>query len=274
MAKSTTVGRVEGKVAIVTGGASGIGRAAAETLAREGASVVITDIQKGEGDEVVAGIVAAGGKAVFKVQDVVDEAVWERVVAETVEEFGGLDILVNNAGIGIPAMITEMSLQDWRRQREINLDGVFLGCKYGIMAMATSGGGSIINISSVAGLRGSPGLTGYNATKGGVRLFTKGAARECAAGGLKIRVNSVHPGIIDTSIWTKFDASPQEREDSNFPIVEGANTVDVDAMAALSVPMGHAGTAAEIAAGILFLASDDASHMTGSELVIDGGITA
>lgn len=269
------MGRVEGKVAIVTGGASGIGKAAAEALAREGASVVITDIQKPEGEAAVAEIVAAGGKAVFKVQNVVDEAVWESVVAETVEEFGGLDILVNNAGIGVPGMTTEMSLADWRRQREINLDGVFLGVKHGMLAMAASGGGSIINISSVAGLRGSPGLTGYNATKGGVRIFTKGAAKEFAAGGLNIRVNSVHPGIIDTPIWSKFDATPQEREDSSFlPIAEGANKVDVDAMAAGSVPMGHAGTAAEIAAGILFLASDEASHMTGSELVIDGGLTA
>lgn len=268
------MGRVEGKIAIVTGGASGIGKAAAQALAREGASVVITDIQKPEGEAAVAEIVAAGGKAVFKVQNVVDEAVWESVVAETVEEFGGLDILVNNAGIGIPGMITEMSLQDWRRQREINLDGVFLGCKHGMIAMAASGGGSIINISSVAGLRGSPGLTGYNATKGGVRIFTKGVARECAAGGLNIRVNSVHPGIIDTPIWTKFDATVQERSESSFPMTEGANTVDVDAMAQASVPMGHAGTAAEIAAGILFLASDEASHMTGSELVIDGGLTA
>lgn len=268
------MGRVEGKIAIVTGGASGIGRAAAEVLAREGASVVVTDIQKPEGEEVVAAINADGGKAVFKTHDVADEAAWESVVAETVGEFGGLDILVNNAGIGIPGMITEMSLADWRRQREINLDGVFLGCKHGILAMAASGGGSIINISSVAGLRGSPGLAGYNATKGGVRIFTKGVAKECAAGGLKIRVNSVHPGIIDTPIWTKFTATAQERAESNFPVAEGSNTIDVDAMAQLSVPMGVAGTAAEIAAGILFLASDDASHMTGSELVIDGGLTA
>lgn len=268
------MGRVEGKIAVVTGGASGIGRAAAEVLAQEGASVVVTDIQTPEGEEVVGSIIKQGGKAVFKVHDVVDEAAWQDIVSSTVSEFGGLDILVNNAGIGIPAMVTDMTLQDWRRQREINLDGVFLGVKYAIPAMAASGGGSIINISSVAGLRGSPGLTGYNATKGGVRLFTKGVARECAAAGLKIRVNSVHPGIIDTPIWTKFEASDEQLADSAFPLQAGANAVDVQAMAAAGVPMGIAGTSQEIASGILFLASDEASHMTGSELVIDGGITA
>lgn len=268
------MGRVEGKIAIVTGGASGIGRAAGEALAREGAIVVITDIQKREGEEVVDGIVKAGGKTVFKVQDVVDEPVWSDIVTSTVEEFGGLDVLVNNAGIGIPSSVVEMTLEAWRRQRAINLDGVFLGVKYAIPAMAASGGGSIINISSVAGLRGSPGLTGYNATKGGVRLFTKGVARECAAAGLKIRVNSVHPGVINTPIWTKFDQSDAERARDLFNVEEGANAIDVDAMAAGSVPMGVAGTSEEIAAGILFLASDEASHMTGSELVIDGGMTA
>ncbi len=268
------MGRVEGKVAIVTGGASGIGRAAAEVLAREGAIVVITDLQKPEGEGVVAGIMERGGRAVFKTQDVVDEEVWQSVVASTVEAFGGLDILVNNAGIGVPSPIVDMTLQDWRRQREINLDGVFLGVKHAIPAMAASGGGSIINISSVAGLRGSPGLTGYNATKGGVRIFTKGVAKECAAGGLNIRVNSVHPGIIDTPIWTKFDVTDEQRQGSLLPITEGANAVDVQAMAQVAVPMGVAGTAEEIANGILFLASDEASHMTGSELVIDGGITA
>lgn len=268
------MGRVSGKVAIVTGGASGIGRAAAERLAKEGAQVVVTDIQKPEGEDVVAAIVKAGGKAMFMAHDVADEDDWTGVITSTVKEFGGLHILVNNAGIGIPSMITEMSLEDWRRQREINLDGVFLGMKHAIPAMAASGVGSIINISSVAGLRGSPGLTGYNATKGGVRIFTKGVAKECAAAGLKIRVNSVHPGIIETPIWTKFDATPQEREESSFPIADGANAIDVQAMAEGQVPMGVAGTSEEIADGILFLASDEASHMTGAELVIDGGMTA
>ncbi len=265
------MGRVDGKVAIVTGGASGIGRATAEILAREGASVVVTDIDVRAGEAVVEGIKAAGGKAVFHKQDVVDEALWGDIVGSTVAEFGKLDVLVNNAGIAPGGPITEMTLAAWRNLMEVNVDSVFLGTKYAIPAMAASGGGSIINISSVAGLQGAPGLTAYNATKGAVRLFTKGVAKECAMGQTGIRVNSVHPGIIDTAIWGKMDASMQ---DSILPPSEGANAPDVEAIAQMvQVPMGHAGKPQEIAAGILFLASDDSSHMTGSELVIDGGMT-
>lgn len=265
------MGRVDGKVAIVTGGASGIGRATAETLAREGASVVVTDIDVRAGEAVVEGIKAAGGTAVFHKQDVVDEALWGDIVGSTVAEFGKLDVLVNNAGIAPGGPITEMTLAAWRNLMEVNVDSVFLGTKYAIPAMAASGGGSIINISSVAGLQGAPGLTAYNATKGAVRLFTKGVAKECAMGQTGIRVNSVHPGIIDTAIWGKMDASMQE---SILPPSEGANAPDVEAIAQMvQVPMGHAGKPQEIAAGILFLASDDSSHMTGSELVIDGGMT-
>lgn len=265
------MGRVDGKVAIVTGGASGIGRATAEILAREGASVVVTDIDVRAGEAVVEGIKATGGKAVFHKQDVVDEALWGDIVGSTVAEFGKLDILVNNAGIAPGGPITEMTLAAWRNLMEVNVDSVFLGTKYAIPAMAASGGGSIINISSVAGLQGAPGLTAYNATKGAVRLFTKGVAKECAMGQTGIRVNSVHPGIIDTAIWGKMDASMQ---DSILPPSEGANAPDVEAIAQMvQVPMGHAGKPQEIAAGILFLASDDSSHMTGSELVIDGGMT-
>ena len=270
------MGRVDGKIALVTGGASGIGQATSEVLAREGATVVITDIQEAEGNQVVSDIIENGGKASFKSHDVADESNWQTIIAEVQEEFGGLDILVNNAGIAIPSLITEMSLESWRRQRSINLDGVFLGVKHAIPVMAESGGGSIVNISSVAGLQGSAGLSGYNATKGGVRIFTKGVAKECAMGGLNIRVNSVHPGIIATPIWALKELTAEQRKNINFPGSggAGANAVDVDAMAEAQVPLGVAGTAEEIAKGILFLASDDSSHMTGSELVIDGGITA
>jgi NAD(P)-dependent dehydrogenase (short-subunit alcohol dehydrogenase family) len=268
------MGRVSGKVAMVTGGASGIGKATSELLASEGATVIVTDIQKEEGEQVAADIVNGGDKASFKTHDVAEESEWQNIIAEIVGEFGGLDILVNNAGIGIPSTITDMSLEAWRRQRAINLDGVFLGVKHAIPAMASSGGGSIVNISSVAGLRGSPGLAGYNATKGGVRIFTKGIARECALGGLNIRVNSVHPGIIATPIWSFQELTDDQRRELDFPGADGANTVDVDAMALTQVPMGVAGTAREVAMGILFLASDDSSHMTGSELIIDGGMTA
>lgn len=269
------MGRVEGKVAIVTGGASGIGRAAAEILASEGAGVVVTDIDTDAGETVVEGIKAKGGSAIFRKQDVVDEALWSEIVASTVEQFGKLDVLVNNAGIAPGGPITEMTLDAWRHLMEVNVDSVFLGTKYAIPAMAASGGGSIINISSVAGLKGAPGLTAYNATKGAVRLFTKGVARECAVGQTGIRVNSVHPGIIDTAIWAKMDASMTEGGGASIlPPSDGANSPDVEAIAVVAqVPMGHAGKPTEIAEGILFLASDASSHMTGSELVIDGGMT-
>lgn len=259
------MGRMEGRIAIVTGGASGIGRACAERLAAEEAIVVVTDIQDQLGAEVVDAINGAGGVAEYLPHDVTDEAAWARVVAHTVDRHGGLHVLVNNAGIGIGGSILDMTLEEWRRQQAINLDGVFLGIKHCIPAMRDAGSGSIINMSSVAGLKGAPNLSAYNATKGGVRLFTKGVALECAQQGWPIRVNSVHPGVIDTPIWTK--VNPEF-------LAEGENAVDVDAMAAMGVPMGKAGRPLDIANGVLFLASEDSSYMTGTELVIDGGMTA
>jgi NAD(P)-dependent dehydrogenase (short-subunit alcohol dehydrogenase family) len=256
------VGQLDGKVAIVTGGASGIGAASAETFAREGAIVVVTDIDEARGAAVVHGIEAAGGKAVFMAQDVTDEARWRDVVAETEQRFGRLDILFSNAGIAILCTLIEMSLADWQRQNAINLDGVFLSVKYAIPAMRRSGGGSIIITSSGAGLRGSAGLAAYCATKGGVRLFAKALAMECAAAGDNIRVNTVHPGVIDTPIWTKVTGGG--RAGSNAPL-------DASQLAANGTPLGRAGTAQEIADGVLFLASDQSSFMTASELVIDGG---
>jgi NAD(P)-dependent dehydrogenase (short-subunit alcohol dehydrogenase family) len=270
------MGRVEGKVAIVTGGASGIGRATAEVLAREGADVVLTDIDTREGESVAERIRARGGSATFQQQDVVEESAWKELIALTVRDHGKLDILVNNAGIAPGGPIVDMSLDAWRHLMEVNVDSVFLGTKHAIPAMTASGGGSIINISSVAGIKGAPGLTAYNATKGAVRLFTKGAAKECAASQSGIRVNSVHPGIIDTAIWAKMDASMKEGGGTSIlpPAEDGANAPDIEAIATMTqVPMGHAGKPEEIADGILFLASEESSHMTGSELVIDGGYT-
>ncbi len=258
------MGQVEGKVAIVTGGASGIGAAAAATLAREGAKVLVTDIDEHQGAAVVERIEAAGGQAFFRRQDVTDEALWPEIVAAVVERYGRLDIMVANAGVGRGGLIVEMSLADWRNQTAINLDGVFLSVKHSIPAIAKSGGGSIIITSSVAGLRGAAGLAGYCATKGGVRLFAKAAAMECAAMGVNIRVNSIHPGIIDTPIWGKIPAGAPGH---NAPI-------DPNAMAKMSVPLGYAGLAQDIANGVLYLASDLSSYVTGSELVIDGGMTA
>lgn len=258
------MGLVDGKVAIVTGGASGIGRASAESLAREGARVLVTDIDAAGLDVVVGAIKEAGGEASSMVHDVTDESAWEAVIAECQARYGGLHVLFNNAGIGIGVpSITQMSLDDWRRQTAINLDGVFLGCKHAIPAMAASGGGSIIITSSVAGLRGSAGLAGYCATKGGVRLFAKAVALECARDGIPVRVNSVHPGIIDTPIWEKIPSG------GSF----GGNRVDPAVLAA-ATPAQRPGTAQEVADGVVFLASDRASYVNGSELVIDGGITA
>lgn len=259
------MGRVEGKVTIISGGASGIGRGCAERLAGEGAIVVVTDVQEELGKVTVEHIVANGGRAEFLAHDVTDEAAWTEVVAQVVARHGGLDVLVNNAGIGLGGSILDMSLADWQRQQAINLDGVFLGVKHGIPAMRDSGGGSIINMSSVAGLQGAANLAAYNATKGGVRLFTKGVALECAQARWPIRVNSVHPGIIDTPIWGHINKSFQPEEE---------DTIDVGAMAEVLVPTGKPGYPRDIANGVLFLASDDSSYVTGTELVIDGGLTA
>jgi NAD(P)-dependent dehydrogenase (short-subunit alcohol dehydrogenase family) len=259
------MGQVSGKVAIVTGAASGIGAACATTLAREGARVMLTDIDETGLAAGVGRITAAGGEAATLRQDVTDEAHWPEVIAATETRFGRLDIMVANAGIGIMVPVWEMSLSDWRRQTAINLDGVFLSVKHCIPAMRRAGGGSFVIMSSVAGLRGAAGLAGYCATKGGVRFFAKAVALECAAAGDRIRVNSVHPGIIATPIWDKIPAgglSP-ERRNAGF---------DPEAMSQASVPLRRAGQAEDIANGVLYLASDASSYVTGSEIVIDGGM--
>ena len=260
-------GQVQGKVALVTGGSSGIGAAVSELLAREGASVVVTDIDDLRGPEVVAGIRKAGHDAVFLQQDVTSESRWEEVVREIEQRHGRLDILVSNAGIGISVpSIVQMTLADWRRQTAINLDGVFLSVKHSLPLMRKKGGGSIILMSSLAGLRGAQTLAGYCATKGGVRLFAKAIAMECASMGDGVRVNSVHPGIIDTPIWGKIPTEATGRE-QNAPI-------DPEERARLATPFGRAGEAADIAKGVLYLASDASNYVTGTELVIDGGMNA
>ena len=258
-------GRVQGKVALVTGGSSGIGRGCAEKLAAEGATVVVTDIQDAKGAETVDAILIAGGKAWYLHHDVTDEAAWESVVAEIKAREGRLDILVNNAGIGIGGSVIDMTLADWRRQTAINLDGVFLGVKHSLPLIRVSGdGGSIINMSSVAGLKGSASLAGYCATKGGVRLFTKAVAMECANARDGVRVNSVHPGIIETPIWLTVGQA----------VNPGSNEApDLDAMSALAVPLGVKGYPEDIANGVLWLASAESRYVTGQELVIDGGMT-
>lgn len=257
--------QLEGKVAIVTGAASGIGAACAETLAREGARVAVTDIDF-EGARAVAGrITEAGGHAFALQHDVTDEERWIAVMAEIKKAYGHITTMVANAGIGVRGSITEMTLAQWRRQTAINIDGVFLSVKHSVPAMRLAGGGSIILMSSVAGLRGAAGLAGYSATKGAVRLYAKSVAMECALANDKIRCNSVHPGIIETPIWNKMDGDADAAR-RNAPI-------DIDAMAAVGVPLARVGQAQDIANGVLFLASDASSYMTGSELIIDGGMT-
>ncbi len=259
-------GQVAGKVALVTGGASGIGEACSLTLAREGATVAVTDVDVARGKTVVETITAAGGNAIFLQQDVTSESRWAEVVAEIEKKFGRLDILVSNAGIGIMVPILDMTLADWQRQNAINLDGVFLSVKYCVPAMRRAGnGGSIIMMSSIAGLRGSAGLAAYSATKGGVRLFAKSVALECAVAQDGIRVNSVHPGVIDTPIWGKLPTGATGAG-HNQPI-------DPRERSLWMIPLGDVGQAQDIADGVLYLASDMSKYVTGSELVIDGGVT-
>ncbi|WP_448586156.1 glucose 1-dehydrogenase [Thermaurantiacus sp.] len=265
--------RLEGRVAIVTGAASGIGRATAAALAAEGAAVMATDIDVAGGEETHGLVRAAGGHAAFLAHDVTSEEQWIAVVTATVERFGGLDILVNNAGIATGMAVTDMPLEAWNRQLAVNLTGVFLGAKHAIPAIRKTGrGGAIINVSSVAGLEGAAGLAGYCAAKGGVRLFSKALAKECAAARDGIRVNSVHPGIIDTPIWSRIDEGGLGAE--AFRASSGANRLSPDLIAAQGAPLGFAGQPEDIARGIVYLASDDSRYVTGSELVIDGGWTA
>jgi NAD(P)-dependent dehydrogenase (short-subunit alcohol dehydrogenase family) len=257
------MGRVEGKVALVTGGASGIGAGCARILAREGAAVVLTDLQDPKGEALAREL---GGNARYLHHDVTSEEAWIEIVATVHREFGRLDILVNNAGIAVTcASIVDMPLADWRRQQAVNLDGVFLGVKHALPLMRRAGhGGSIVNMSSVAGLKGSPTLAGYCATKGAVRLFTKAVAMECANAKDGVRVNSVHPGIIETPIW-----------ESIIRIGEpGANAPpDLDTLSITAVPLGVKGVPEDIANAVLWLASEESRYVTGAELVVDGGLS-
>lgn len=256
--------KLKGKVALITGGAMGIGAACSRALAAAGATVILTDFVDKEGEQTVSEIIAAGGDARYLHQDVTIEAEWETIIKDISTQNKQLDILVNNAGIAIVAAITEMTLEDFHKQNAVNLDGVFLGMKHSIPLMADTGGGSIINLSSVAGLKGAPNLSAYAMTKGGVRLLTKSVAKECAQAGNNIRVNSVHPGIIETAIWEKM----------GLPMEDGANRAETREIAANSVPGGVLGQPTDIANGVVFLASDESAYMVGSELVIDHGYSA
>lgn len=247
--------RVAGKVALVSGGAGGIGAAAARLLAREGAAVVIGDLLEVEGRETEAAISGTGGRVQFLTMDVTNEDDWRRAVETAVNSYGKLDVLVNNAGISGRTTVEETSVELWDKVMAVNAKGVFLGTKIAIPAMKQAGGGSIINISSIYGLVGSETSTSYHASKGGVRLLTKSAAIQYAKDG--IRVNSVHPGFVDSPMTERFHALPEIRS-----------------RRLAATPLGRMGTPEDIAAGVLYLASDESSFVTGSELIIDGGMTA
>ena len=247
--------RLEGKVALISGGARGQGAVEAKLFASEGASVVIGDILDDAGRQVEAEIAESGGSATYVHLDVTSESQWNDAVSAAVERYGKLDILVNNAGILIRAGVEDTTGEDWDRIMDINGKGVFLGTKAAIPAMREAGGGSIINISSIAGMQGSPGASAYSATKGAVRILTKSTAVQYAKEG--IRCNSVHPGLIYTDMTRDTLDTPEGEREWR-----------------ARVPMGHIGVAEDVAKGVLFLASDESSYMTGSELVIDGGITA
>lgn len=251
--------RLEGKVALVTGGARGMGAAEARIFAREGAKVVIADVLEEEGRRTEALINETGGDAVFVRLDVTRRADWDAAIAVTVERFGKLDVLVNNAGIGIGGSIEETSVETWDRVMDVNALGVFLGTQAAAERMRRQGtGGSIINISSVSGIIGQTQVNaGYNASKGAVRIFTKAAAVQCAPDG--VRVNSIHPGAIETAMTQ--DGWESAERDGDFALTDGA-------------PMGRYGKPEEVARGALYLASDESSYVTGAELVIDGGFTA
>lgn len=257
---------------MVTGAASGIGRAASLWLAREGALVAVTDVDYGGAEAVAAEIRDACGRALAIRHDAGEEADWGAAIESTTREFGQLDVLVNNAGIGGTKSLLETSLADWRAVMRVNLDGVFLGTRFGVEAMRSlptrprRGFGSIINISSVLGQVGMAEAAPYSASKAGVRLLTKSVALECAAKGWEVRVNSIHPGFIWTPMVQKSVNRTAERMGS-----------DAEAQRhALSVlhPLGRLGTAEEVAAAIGYLASDESAFVTGAELTIDGGYTA
>ncbi|MCS5669027.1 MAG: glucose 1-dehydrogenase [Dehalococcoidia bacterium] len=247
--------RLEGKVALITGAARGQGAAEARLFAQEGAKVLLADVSDPEGIAVAAEIAEAGGNAVYVHLDVTNEAEWDAAVQVAVSSFGKLDVLVNNAGIWRRGHVMETSSEQWDDIMDVNAKGVFLGTKAAIPEMRKAGGGSIVNISSTAGLVGSKTSSAYSASKGAVRIFSKSTAIQYASEG--IRANSILPGPIDTDMGDQVWPDPTSRDASI-------------ARTALS----RIGTAQDIAYGALYLASDEASFVTGSELVIDGGVTA
>ncbi len=247
--------KLEGKVAVISGAAGAMGAVEARLFAAEGASVVLGDIDEEEGETVASEIEASGGQALFNRLNVTREGDWVETVATAEERFGPVDVLVNNAGVYRTSVIEQTTVAEWDDIMAINARGVFLGTKTVIPSLRRAGGGSIVNISSTAGLVGNALEGAYTASKGAVRLFTKASAMHYAAEG--IRVNSVHPGVIDTRMVDHIMRDPE-----------------LGPMVMSRIPMGRMGTAEEVARMVLFLASDESSYTTGSELIVDGGYSA
>lgn len=253
------MGRLKDKVALVTGASSGLGREVSKLFAKEGAKVVLTDIDEEGGQEVVNEINKNNGDAVFFAHDVTQENEWKSIIDKTLSQYNKLNILVNSAGILELKNIETSSYSEWRKVINLNLDSVFLGTQYGISGMKKNNSiGSIINISSILGLVGEADAVAYNASKGGVKLLSKSSALHCAKENYNIRVNSVHPGYIGTAMV--------EDEVSD-------GLLSKEELSSLH-PVGHLGESIDVAYGILYLASDESKFVTGSELVIDGGYTA
>jgi len=252
------MGRVQGKIALVTGGASGIGHAIAELLAEEGATVIVADLASRQPEKAVSALRQRGS---FRVLDVTREDDWIAATDALVSEFGRLDVLVNNAGIALLKDIETTTVEEWRSLMAVNLEGVFLGCKHAVRVMKGNGAGSIVNMSSVAGIIGHGGLPAYCASKAGVRLLTKSVALHCARKGYNIRCNSVHPSFADTPMLQTMVASARNPEKTL-------------ALYRAAAPLGRLARPFDVAQTVLFLASDESTFTTGAELVVDGGLTA
>ena len=252
------MGRLEGKTALVTGAASGIGLQTSIRLAEEGARVMMTDINIEEGLQKAEKL---GANAAFLKLDITEEEEWISVLGETVKRFGRLDILVNSAGMVLIADVEQITLEDWKKVHAVNLDGTFLGCKHGVRVMKEFGAGSIINLSSVSGMIGGFNLAAYNSSKGAVRMLTKSVALHCARAGYGIRCNSIHPTFIETPMLESMIRDSPDPEKARQTLVR-------------QVPLRRIGKPDDVANMIVYLASDESTFVTGTEMVIDGGVIA